>query len=81
MACGRGRGRRGQFGHGGGSSLGRGGSLLHRRWYILLDHGAAALDDTDLALGFRDFEFGHIRLGDEVDEGFEFSQIHESSNG
>jgi hypothetical protein len=34
------------------------------------------LDDADLAFGFGDFEFRHVRFGHEVDQGLEFAQIH-----
>ena len=43
----------------------RGGShrrLLHGSGDKLLHHGRTALDDTHLALGFGDLEFGNIRL-------------------
>ena len=79
MASGRCSHRCGQFGNGGRRGCcSRSG---HGSRNILLHHSAAALDDTDLALGFGDLEFRHIRLGYQIDEGFEFSQIHGSSNG
>jgi hypothetical protein len=45
---------------------------LHRR----LESRTAAFDDADLAFGFGDFEFRHVRFGHEVDQGLEFAQIH-----
>ncbi|MNT40143.1 hypothetical protein D3C72_1764370 [compost metagenome] len=54
---------------------------MHRCGDVLLNDTTHALDDADFALGFRDFEFRYVRLGHEIDEGFEFSQIHGSSNG
>jgi hypothetical protein len=57
------------------------GSGLHRGSNVLLHHGATALDDTDLAFGFGDLQFRHIRFGHQINQGLEFSQIHGSSNG
>src|SRR5690606_9576347 len=38
------------------------------------------LDDPDLAFALGDFEFGNTRLGDEIDQGFEFSYVHKTSH-
>ena len=74
MAGGRGGG--GQFGdRQGGRGLRRGGG---RRRY-LLQHLAAALDDAHLAFSLRDFQFRDVRFRDQIDQGFEFSQVHASS--
>jgi hypothetical protein len=37
------------------------------------------LDDANLAFAFCDFEFGNARLCNQVDQGFQFSEIHISS--
>src|SRR6218665_69572 len=69
-----GRGGRGRWGGGGGGGGGGRGRDGGRR--MLREHGGAALDDADLAFGLGDFEFRDIGLGHQVDQGFEFSQIH-----
>ena len=35
------------------------------------------LNDADLAFALGDFELGDARFGHEVDQGFEFSKIHD----
>ena len=61
----------------------QGGHMLHGRRRI--DDGrrisAHALDDAHLSFGFSDFQFGHIGFRYQINQGFEFSQIHGSSNG
>src|SRR6218665_2187358 len=73
------RWRRGRFRRRGRSGGGRRGRHGGRR--MLREHGGAALDDADLAFGLGDFEFRDIGLGHQVDQGFEFSQIHGRSDG
>ena len=59
--------------HGGGGRLGGG---LRRQVHDLGDRSRRSLDDAHAAFGFGDFEFGNAGLGNEVDQGFEFAQIH-----
>ena len=59
------------------------GLLLHgchlhlHGWQVgLMSHFSAAFNDTHLAFGFGNFEFGDVGVRHQINQGFEFSQIH-----
>ena len=50
-------------------------------WCVHHGHGhgygsGACLDDANFAVGLGDFEFRDVGLRDEVDQGFQFAQVH-----